>query len=38
MTVEQIRTAIQQHRIDIDPIKEFSTVCRTELLEIAQDV
>ena len=38
MTVEQIRAAIQQHQIDIDPIKEFSTVCPTELLEIAQNV
>jgi hypothetical protein len=36
MTVDQIRAAFEQSQID--PIKEFSTVCRTELLEIAQGV
>ena len=35
LTAEQLRAAFEQHQID--PIKEFSTVCRTELLEIAQD-
>jgi hypothetical protein len=36
MTIDQIRAAFVHDRID--PIKEFSTVCRTELLEIAQEV
>jgi hypothetical protein len=36
MTIDQIRAAFEDG--NIDPIKEFSTVCRTELLEIAQDV
>jgi hypothetical protein len=36
LTVDQIRDAFQDGRID--PIKQFSTVCRTELLEIAQEV
>jgi hypothetical protein len=36
MTIDQIRAAFEHGRID--PIKEFSTVCRAELLEIAQDV
>jgi hypothetical protein len=36
MTIDQIRAAFEHGRID--PIKEFSTVCRTELLEIAQEV
>jgi hypothetical protein len=35
ITVEQLRTALENHQVDL--IKEFSTVCRTELLEIAQD-
>ena len=35
LTVEQLRTALVNHQVDL--IKEFSTVCRTELLEIAQD-
>ena len=35
LTVEQLRTALVNHEVDL--IKEFSTVCRTELLEIAQD-
>jgi hypothetical protein len=33
LTVEQIRDAIEQKRLD--PVKEFSTACRAELLEIA---
>jgi len=36
MTMDQIRAAFEDGQID--PIKEFSRVCRTELLEIAQDV
>ena len=36
MTVIQISTAFENDQID--PIKEFSTVCRTELLQIAQDL
>src|SRR5271165_886203 len=36
MTADQIRAAFEHGRID--PIKGFSTVCRTELLEIAQEV
>ena len=36
MTVDQIRGTLENGQID--PIKEFSTVCRTELLEIAQRV
>lgn len=36
MTVDQIRAAIEQGQTD--PIKEFSTVCRSELIDIAQDV
>src|SRR5262249_28598771 len=35
LTAGQIRAAFE-HR-QIDPIKEFSTVCRTELLDIARD-
>ena len=35
MTVDQIRVAFENDQID--PIKKFSTVCRTELLEIAQN-
>ena len=35
LTIEQIRLAFEQHRID--PIKDFSTVCRTELCEIGAD-
>jgi hypothetical protein len=35
MTIDQIREAFDHSQID--PIKEFSTVCRTELLEISQD-
>jgi hypothetical protein len=41
MTIGQIRAAFEHGEIQqgqIDPIKEFSTVCRTELLEIAQGV
>ena len=34
MTIDQIRAAF--HKGQIDPIREFSTACRTELLEIAQ--
>ncbi len=34
MTVDQIRVAFEHGQID--PLKGFSTVCRTELLEIAQ--
>jgi len=33
MTVEQIRTAFEREQLD--PIKDFSTVCRTELLAIS---
>ena len=33
MTVEQIRVAFERDRLD--PIRDFSVVCRTELLEIA---
>jgi hypothetical protein len=36
LTVDQIRAAFENGHID--PVIEFSTVCRTELLEIAQDV
>ena len=36
MTMDQIRAAFENSQID--PIKEFSTVCRTELLDIAQEV
>jgi hypothetical protein len=36
MTIDQIRTAFDHGQID--PIKEFSTACRTELLEIAHVV
>jgi hypothetical protein len=36
MTVDQIRIAIENDHID--PVKEFSTICRTELLKIARDV
>jgi hypothetical protein len=36
MTIDQIRAAFEDGQID--PIKEFSSVCRAELLEIAQDV
>jgi hypothetical protein len=32
MTIEQIRVAFERDRVD--PIKDFSTACRTELLEI----
>lgn len=32
MTVEQIRLAFKRDRLD--PIKDFSSICRTELLEI----
>jgi hypothetical protein len=35
MTVDQIRAALENG--DIDPIKEFSSVCRTELVEIGQE-
>jgi hypothetical protein len=35
MTIDQIRAAFEHS--PIDPIKEFSTVCQTELLEIAQE-
>ena len=38
LTVEQIRAAIEHNQIETDPIKGFSTVCRNELLEIAQEV
>jgi hypothetical protein len=34
MTIDQIRTACDDGQID--PIKAFSTACRTELREIAQ--
>jgi hypothetical protein len=33
MTIEQIRVAIEQERLD--PLRDFSAVCRTELLDIA---
>ena len=33
MTVEQIRVAIERNRFD--PVRDFSVVCRKELLEIA---
>lgn len=33
MTIEQIRVAIERERLD--PLREFSAVCRTELLDIA---
>jgi hypothetical protein len=33
LTVEQIRTAFEQEHFD--PVKEFSNVCRAELLEIS---
>ena len=33
MTIEQIRVAIERERLD--PVKDFSAVCRTELLDIA---
>jgi len=36
MTVDQIRAAFENGQID--PIKKFSTVCRSELLEISQDL
>src|SRR5947209_3999348 len=36
MTVDQIRAAFEDGQID--PIKEFSNACRTELLEIVQHV
>jgi hypothetical protein len=36
MTIDQIRAAFEKGQID--PIKEFSTFCRTELLETAQEV
>jgi hypothetical protein len=36
MTIDQIRAALENGQID--PIKEFSTACRTELLEIGQEV
>jgi hypothetical protein len=36
MTIDQIRAALDHGQID--PIKEFSTVCRTELFEIARVV
>jgi hypothetical protein len=36
LTVEQIRATIDQGHID--PIKEFSTVCRAELQDIAQNL
>jgi hypothetical protein len=36
MTIDQIRAAFEHGQID--PIKEFSTACRTELLEIAHVV
>jgi hypothetical protein len=32
MTAEQIRVSFEQHRLD--PIRDFSVACRTELLEI----
>lgn len=36
MTIDQIRVALEQGQID--PIKEFSTVCRAELQEIAKEL
>jgi hypothetical protein len=33
MTIEQIRVAFERDRFD--PIKDFSTACRAELLEIS---
>ena len=36
MTIDQIRAAFDHGQVD--PIKEFSTVCRTELLEIARGI
>lgn len=36
MTMDQIRAAFSHGQVD--PIKEFSTVCRTELLEIARGI
>ena len=36
MTVEEIRLAIERDRLD--PIRDFSVVCRKELLEIADGV
>lgn len=36
MTVDQVRAAFDHGQVD--PIKEFSTVCRTELLEIARRI
>jgi hypothetical protein len=33
MTIEQIRVAFERDRLD--PVKDFSAVCRAELLEIA---
>ena len=33
LTIEQIRVAIERDRLD--PIRDFSLVCREELLEIA---
>ena len=36
MTVDQIRSAFENGQID--PLKEFSTVCRSELSEMAQGV
>jgi hypothetical protein len=36
MTIDEIRASLDHHRID--PIKEFSTACRAELLEIGNDV
>jgi len=33
LTTDQIRAAVEAHDVDeIDPLKEFSTVCRNELL------
>ena len=33
LTADQIRAAVEAHDVDeIDPLKEFSTVCRNELL------
>ena len=36
LTADQIRVAFENGQIS--SVKEFSTICRTELLEIAQDV
>jgi hypothetical protein len=34
LTAEQIRSAVETHDLDeIDPLKEFSTACRSELLK-----